>query len=422
MSYIPLARKYRPKAFNEVIGQEVVTTILKNAFITNRLTHAYIFAGHKGVGKTTIARILAKLLNCLNPKEGEPCNACENCLSIDKGSFPDLIELDAASNRGIDEIRNLKEEALYVPIKGKQKVYIIDEAHMLTKEAFNALLKIIEEPPPKTTFILCTTEIDKIIPTIQSRCQKFHFERVSQENIIKYLESILKKENVPYEENALKTIALASDNSLRDAATLLDQAIVFGEGKVTESSLREMLGFGSLDDIINFLKALIKGDIHFCINVLENMNKKSQNLVLFWDNIHEELKNILLYKVGALSSSQEKHYEMFKDYSLEELLYLEEIINQGKVNLRTREPIFALELSVIKSLVLKDFVSLSELFSKKKLDLKDIREEKEEEKNQEDLLEQTNGLEESSNALYDPVIENILELFGGKIITYKPKS
>ena len=191
MVYIPFAKKYRPKRFGEVVGQTAAVRTLKNAIKTNRVANAYIFAGPRGVGKTTIARILAKALNCLNPTpEGEPCGECEHCRSIDKGNFPDLVEIDAASNRGIDDIRQLKESVSYAPIKGKYKVYIIDEAHMLTKEAFNALLKTLEEPPPRTVFVLCTTELDKIIPTIQSRCQRVIFKKIPEGLIVERLKEI----------------------------------------------------------------------------------------------------------------------------------------------------------------------------------------------------------------------------------------
>jgi len=188
--YIPFARKYRPKYFREVVGQEIPVRILKNAIKLNKISHAYMFSGPRGVGKTTVARILAKAVNCLNPSEGEPCGACENCLLIDKGTFPDLIEIDAASNRGIDDIRSLRESVNYTPMKGKFKIYILDEAHMLTKEAFNALLKTLEEPPPSTIFVLCTTEADKIPPTIASRCQRLMFSMVSKEKVVDYLEGI----------------------------------------------------------------------------------------------------------------------------------------------------------------------------------------------------------------------------------------
>ena len=207
MVYIPFARKYRPKKFSEVVGQTAAVRTLKNAIKTNRVAHAYIFAGPRGVGKTTIARILAKVLNCLNPTpEGEPCGECEHCKAIDKGNFPDLVEIDAASNRGIDDIRQLKESVSYAPIKGKYKVYIIDEAHMLTKEAFNALLKTLEEPPPRTVFVLCTTELDKIIPTIQSSCQRINVKRIPEGLIVERLKEICSLEGIKYEENALRVI------------------------------------------------------------------------------------------------------------------------------------------------------------------------------------------------------------------------
>ena len=229
--YIPFARKYRPKTFSEVVGQEVPVRVLKNAIRLGKLSHAYLFAGPRGTGKTTIARILTKAVNCLQPKEGEPCGVCENCVAIDKGSFPDLIEIDAASNRGIDDIRSIRDAVSYAPIKGKYKVYILDEAHMLTKEAFNALLKTLEEPPPRTIFILCTTEYEKIIPTILSRCQRLIFSKLREDQIVENLKRICQKEGLECEEKALYMLAKLSDGGMRDAVSLLDQVSTYGEGR-----------------------------------------------------------------------------------------------------------------------------------------------------------------------------------------------
>jgi len=231
--YEPFSRKYRPKNFDEVIGQESVVRTLRNAIKLNRISNAYIFAGSRGLGKTTISRILTKCLNCEVGITDKPCGKCENCIEIDKGSFPDMYEIDAASNRGIDDIRNIKENVGYAPIKGRYKVYIIDEAHMLTREAFNALLKTLEEPPPHNIFILATTELHKIPDTIRSRCQTFIFKSPNKSEIVKYLKRICESERIEYEEKALEILAEASEGGMRDSASLLDQATVFGEGKIT---------------------------------------------------------------------------------------------------------------------------------------------------------------------------------------------
>ena len=364
MTYIPFARKYRPKFFREVIGQEAPVRILKNALKNNRVAHAYLFAGPRGVGKTTIARILAKALNCKNPVDGEPCGECENCREIDKGIFPDLIEMDAASNRGIDDIRSLKEVINYRPIKGKHKVYIIDEAHMLTKEAFNALLKTLEEPPPNTTFVLCTTEYDKIIPTILSRCQRIIFSKVPKKKVIEYMKIICEKEGLECQEEALELLAVASEGCMRDAASLLDQASVYGEGKVTKEVVEGFLGILSKETVRKFLKHLLNSEVDEALSFLREISEKGYNLTRFWESLSEEVRNAILVK--SLKNPEKliedwQDYEEFKSYPLEALLYVENVINRGTQEARTREPLWAYELAVIKTQIVKDILPVSQL-------------------------------------------------------------
>ncbi len=364
MAYIPFARKYRPKFFREVIGQEAPVRILKNAIKNNRVAHAYLFAGPRGVGKTTIARILAKALNCKNPVEGEPCGECENCREIDKGIFPDLIEMDAASNRGIDDIRSLKEAVNYKPIKGKHKVYIIDEAHMLTKEAFNALLKTLEEPPPNTTFVLCTTEYDKIIPTILSRCQRIIFSKVPKKKVIEYMKKICEQEGLECKEDALELLAVASEGCMRDAASLLDQASVYGEGKVTKEIVETFLGILSKETVRKFLKHLLESEVDEALSFLREISEKGYNLTRFWESLGEEIRKAILVK--SLQNPEKlvedwQDYEEFKKYPLEALLYVENIVNRGNQEARTREPLWAYELAVIKTKIVKDILPVSQL-------------------------------------------------------------
>lgn len=364
MAYIPFARKYRPKFFREVIGQEAPVRILKNAIRNNRVSHAYLFAGPRGVGKTTIARILAKALNCKNPQEGEPCGECEHCKEIDKGIFPDLIEMDAASNRGIDDIRNLKEAVNYKPIKGKHKVYIIDEAHMLTKEAFNALLKTLEEPPPNTTFILCTTEYDKIIPTILSRCQRIIFSKVPKKKVIEYLKKICKEEGLECEEKALELLAVASEGCMRDAASLLDQASVYGEGKVNSKVVETFLGILSKESVRKFLKYLLESEVDEALAFLKEISERGYNLTRFWESLGEEVRKAILVK--SLKNPEKlvedwQDYEEFKKFPLEALLYVENIITRGNQEARTRDPFWAYELAVIKAKIVKDILPVSQL-------------------------------------------------------------
>ncbi len=277
MAYRPIPRKYRPQRFSEVVGQEVITETLKNAVKEGRLSHAYIFAGPRGVGKTTTARILAKAVNCEEPKEGEPCNECSQCLEIVKGSHPDVVEIDAASNRGIDQIRELRESVHYLPAKGKKKVYIIDEFHMLTKEAFNALLKTLEEPPEHVLFILATTEIDKIPSTILSRCQKFVFKRVPVELIVKSLKEICFKEGFEFEEEALKLIALSSEGCMRDAESLLEQSAALGMGKVEVEKVSDFLGILTGREVKELLSLGFKGNKEELFKKIKELEERGFN-------------------------------------------------------------------------------------------------------------------------------------------------
>src|SRR3990172_8707264 len=250
MTYIVTARKWRPQKFVDVVGQEHITATLKNAIKNNRLAHAYIFTGPRGVGKTTTARILAKTLNCLNPIDSEPCNNCEMCNSIQNSQSLDIIEIDGASNRGIDEIRTLRESVKYAPTKGKYKVYIIDEVHMLTKESFNAFLKTLEEPPSHTIFVFATTDAHKVPLTIISRCQRFDFRRIQLDTIKSTLKNIADAEKIQIDDKTLTIIAKKSDGALRDAESYFDQVVSFCGNNIDSITVAKMLNL--VDDEIYF--------------------------------------------------------------------------------------------------------------------------------------------------------------------------
>ena len=265
MSYLVLARKYRPRNFTEMVGQEHVVQALTNALVQQRLHHAYLFTGTRGVGKTTVSRILAKSLNCqgLDGQGGitaEPCGVCQACRDIDAGRFVDYTELDAASNRGVDEVQSLLEQAVYKPVQGRFKVFMIDEVHMLTNTAFNAMLKTLEEPPEYLKFVLATTDPQKVPVTVLSRCLQFNLRPMAPETVFEHLTQVLAQENLPAEPMALKLLARAARGSMRDALSLADQAIAFGSGQLQEATVRLMLGSVDRSHVIGLIDALARSD------------------------------------------------------------------------------------------------------------------------------------------------------------------
>ncbi|OGZ27712.1 MAG: DNA polymerase III, subunit gamma and tau [Candidatus Nealsonbacteria bacterium RIFOXYB1_FULL_40_15] len=301
MDNLALYRKYRPQSFSEIIGQEHIIQTLKNALSSNNASHAYIFSGPRGSGKTTTARLLAKALNCRNRKEGEsePCNKCSSCLEVKDGRSLDLIEIDAASHRGIDEVRELKEGIRFSPNKEKYKVFVIDECHMLTKEAVNALLKTLEEPPSHAVFILATTEIHKMAPTIISRCQRFDFRRLEFQEILKRLEHISKKEGAKIEKPALELIALHSEGAVRDAESLLDQVLTFsGKADITKDSIKEMLGLADTAWASEFSWFLSKRDIKGAFEFLEQSLEKGYDPMELSKTLVSYLRHVLILSIN----------------------------------------------------------------------------------------------------------------------------
>ena len=295
--YRVLYRKWRPQTFEEVYGQPHITATLKNELVSGRVAHAYLFTGSRGTGKTTCAKILSKAVNCLSPHDGDPCNECEICRGIDNGSVLDVIEIDAASNNGVDNIRDLRDEANFTPVKAKYRVYIIDEVHMLSIGAFNALLKTLEEPPSYVIFILATTEAHKIPITILSRCQRYDFRRISIETISDRLMELMEKENVEVEERAIRYIAKAADGSMRDALSLLDQCIAFYLGqKLTYDHVLEVLGAVDTEVFSKLLRKVLAEDVAGAISQLEELVIEGRDLGQFVNDFTWYLRNLLLLK------------------------------------------------------------------------------------------------------------------------------
>ncbi|MFG6382880.1 MAG: DNA polymerase III subunit gamma/tau [Lachnospiraceae bacterium] len=318
MSYTALYRKFRPKEFEDVKGQEHIVTTLKNQIKAERLGHAYLFCGTRGTGKTTVAKIFAKAVNCEHSKDGSPCGNCPSCKAIAAGNAMNVIEIDAASNNGVDNIREIREEVRYSPTQGKYKVYIIDEVHMLSKEAFPALLKTLEEPPSYVIFILATTEAHKIPITILSRCQRYDFRRISIDTIVERLEELMEKEQVEVETKAIRYLAKMADGSMRDALSLLDQCIAFYLGeKLTYDNVLEVLGAVDTEVFSKMLRKIIEKNVSGVISLLEELVMQGREPGQFVIDFTWYLRNLLL-----LQSSD--HMEDFLDISSENLFLLKE--------------------------------------------------------------------------------------------------
>lgn len=301
MDYKAIARRFRPKTFSEVTGQEAVVRTLRNAVLQKKASHAYLFTGIRGTGKTTLARIFAKALNCENLTQlGEPCNACPSCLEIMEGNSLDFIEIDGASNRGIDDIRNINETLGYRAIKGRYKIYLIDEVHMLTKEAFNALLKSLEEPPPNVKFFFATTEPLKVLPTIISRCQRFDLTRISNFEIIKKLRSIAKEIGIEIDDEALATISRLSEGSLRDAESLFDQISLSNTEVITAKYILETLGFVGRSDFFALDEAFEKNDLTFAFTFAAKLFSSGKDITYFLENLLEHYRNLMLIQLRHL--------------------------------------------------------------------------------------------------------------------------
>src|SRR5947209_4306670 len=359
MSYQVLARKYRPQKFSEVIGQEHVTRTLKNAIEQARVAHGYIFSGHRGIGKTTIARILAAALNCRSADHPvpEPCGVCESCTEIRAGNAVDVIEIDAATNRGIDEIRELREAARYRPARDRSKIYILDEAHQITDAAFNALLKTLEEPPGHVVFMLATTQPEDIPQTIRSRCQHFSFRAVRFEQILRQLKQLAGRENIAADDDALALLAEAGDGSMRDALSILDQAIASCEGRLTAESVRQLVGAAPSGVLEEVMRAVAQGSSAEVLRLVDRLISEGHSPTHFARQMIRFLRNTVVAKVAGGDSSllQISSDERQRVARVAEVFSEEDLTRHLQIMLRThgelgyrQEQRFHLELGLLK--------------------------------------------------------------------------
>ena len=418
MAYISLYRKYRPKSFSEVVGQEVVKKVIKNSILNDKISHAYIFSGPRGTGKTSIAKIFSKAVNCLNPIDGDICCECDVC----KRSFDDeidIIEIDAASNNGVDEIREIRNNVKLLPSNLKYKVYIIDEVHMLSTSAFNALLKTLEEPPKHVIFILATTEFNKIPATVVSRCQKFDFKKITNKNIVDRLKLILEKEDKSLNDDVIELIAEISDGGLRDSINLLDQVISMNKEEVTKSDVYNLIGEINEDEIFELLEKVVHGDIKEIIKKLEGYYSESKNLITICNRIEVIIKNILIYNTSDnyFDESYTNKLLNFNRIDLNKFIELSTVIFELSNELRkTNNQKIIGEIYFIKMALLflenannspKQVQTIQQPIEIKQETIEPVKEETEEDSNEMDLnkIKINNALSEANKDLKKEFLE-----------------
>ena len=357
MAYTALYREWRPRTFNDVVGQEHITTTLKNQILNNRIAHAYLFCGTRGTGKTSTAKVFAKALNCLNLNEGEPCNECEMCRKINEGLAIDVTELDAASNNGVDKIRDIIDDVKYPPQEARYKVYIMDEVHMLSAGAVNAFLKTLEEPPNNVIFILATTDPQKLPITILSRCQRFDFKRINNNEITARLRKIVNDQNVLADERSLNLIARVSDGAMRDSLSILDQAISMGNGNVDYNTVVSMLGLVTNEHLFNLVNAIIQRSVEKSIEIIEDVIYSGKDIYLFIKDLITHYRNLLMVKVTnnpeEVLDMSEENIALIKEQGArlraEEIMRCIRILQEAENNAKlSKQARLYCELAVIK--------------------------------------------------------------------------
>lgn len=355
MTYISLYRKWRPQTFSEIIGQDHITRTLQNAIQMGRIGHAYLFSGPRGTGKTTVAKLLAKALNCVNGPIPEPCDQCENCRQIREGVSLDVAEIDGASNRGIDEIRDLREKVRFVPSQGRYKVYIIDEVHMLTTEAFNALLKTLEEPPQHVIFIFATTEPHKVPATIISRCQSFEFHRIALPDLLERLEQVSQAEGLKASTAALNLIARNAQGGLRDALSILDQCIAYAGNEITVEDVKELLGVVEFELLAKYTEAIQKGNLVEALTIIDEVLSLGKDLTQFCSALLDYWRNLMIYQATGqgvaeyTESEQTCISEQARIFTLSQITQLISVLGETLPDVRRYQSKLPLELATVKA-------------------------------------------------------------------------
>lgn len=415
MAYTALYRKFRPKTFGEIVGQDHVTQTLKNQIKSGRVGHAYLLTGGRGTGKTSTAKILARAINCLNPKDGEPCNECEICKANLDGTLTDVVEMDAASNNSVEDIRSIKEKINFLPTVAKYRVYIIDEVHMLSPGAFNALLKTLEEPPEHVKFILATTEPQKLLATILSRCQRFDFKKISNEDLIKRLKIVCSESNIQITEPALNLIATLSEGAARDALSILERCIQDGETNIDENKIKELVGIPKFIYIYNMIEGIVYKDIEKSLKSVEDVLDEGKDLGNFLWEMIKQTKDILMYKVsreaGIYNEEEKKQIA-----NLAEKVSKEELINiiyklselENKMKWSSQKTII-FETEIIKLCMKEDTKSIEERVEKLEKQISEGIKITEKNKSFNEITEKNSYVEAKKkiddNAIYEKKVE-----------------